>query len=212
MSSPYDGAVARLIDSFGRLPGIGPKSAQRIAFHVLKASSKEISVSLATKDGTAIAGSDYKAASGTLTIKAGSTSKNIEVKIIGDSIPENNERFFLVLSNPVNAILGINDSATCTIKNDDPQLSATSSDNFENNNTASLKIYPNPVKSNLQVAGLSASQKTIFSITDLSGNRKATATITGSSYNWNISQLKQGNYILKIENEGMVVSRMFVKE
>ena len=31
MSSPYDGAVARLIDSFGRLPGIGPKSAQRIA-------------------------------------------------------------------------------------------------------------------------------------------------------------------------------------
>ena len=43
MSSPYDGAVARLIDSFGRLPGIGPKSAQRIAFHVLKASGKEIS-------------------------------------------------------------------------------------------------------------------------------------------------------------------------
>jgi recombination protein RecR len=43
MSSPYDGAVARLIDSFGRLPGIGPKSAQRIAFHILKASSKDIS-------------------------------------------------------------------------------------------------------------------------------------------------------------------------
>jgi recombination protein RecR len=43
MSTPYDGAVARLIDSFGRLPGIGPKSAQRIAFHVLKASSKEVS-------------------------------------------------------------------------------------------------------------------------------------------------------------------------
>ncbi|MEP7319504.1 MAG: Calx-beta domain-containing protein [Panacibacter sp.] len=175
-------------------------------------SSKDISVSLATKDGTAIAGSDYKAASGILTIKAGHTSKNIEVKIIGDSIPENNERFFLVLSNPVNAILDINDSVTCTIKNDDPQLSATFTDNFENNNAASLKIYPNPVKSNLQVAGLSATQKTIFSITDLSGNRKATATVTGSSYNWNISELKQGNYILKIENEGMVVTRMFVKE
>ena len=43
MSSPYDGAVACLIDSFGRLPGIGPKSAQRIAFHILKASSKEVS-------------------------------------------------------------------------------------------------------------------------------------------------------------------------
>lgn len=42
MSSPYDGAVQRLIDSFGRLPGIGPKSAQRIAFHILKTSSREV--------------------------------------------------------------------------------------------------------------------------------------------------------------------------
>ncbi|GHC99967.1 recombination mediator RecR [Zhihengliuella salsuginis] len=33
----YEGAVQDLIDEFGRLPGIGPKSAQRIAFHVLEA-------------------------------------------------------------------------------------------------------------------------------------------------------------------------------
>jgi len=32
----YDGIVQDLIDEFGRLPGIGPKSAQRIAFHLLK--------------------------------------------------------------------------------------------------------------------------------------------------------------------------------
>ncbi len=32
----YEGSVQRLIDEFGRLPGIGPKSAQRIAFHLLK--------------------------------------------------------------------------------------------------------------------------------------------------------------------------------
>ena len=32
----YEGAVQRLIDELGRLPGIGPKSAQRIAFYVLK--------------------------------------------------------------------------------------------------------------------------------------------------------------------------------
>ncbi len=32
----YEGAVQRLIDELGRLPGIGPKSAQRIAFHILK--------------------------------------------------------------------------------------------------------------------------------------------------------------------------------
>lgn len=32
----YDGPVQDLIDELGRLPGVGPKSAQRIAFHLLK--------------------------------------------------------------------------------------------------------------------------------------------------------------------------------
>ncbi|MEX0836088.1 MAG: recombination protein RecR, partial [Nitriliruptor sp.] len=32
----YEGAVQDLIDELGRLPGIGPKSAQRIAFHILQ--------------------------------------------------------------------------------------------------------------------------------------------------------------------------------
>jgi recombination protein RecR len=35
-SSHYTAPVQTLIDEFGRLPGIGPKSAQRIAFHLLK--------------------------------------------------------------------------------------------------------------------------------------------------------------------------------
>ena len=35
----YDGIVQDLIDEFGRLPGIGPKSAQRIAFHILQSES-----------------------------------------------------------------------------------------------------------------------------------------------------------------------------
>ena len=32
----YEGPVQDLIDELGRLPGIGPKSAQRLAFHILK--------------------------------------------------------------------------------------------------------------------------------------------------------------------------------
>jgi recombination protein RecR len=36
MPSAYTPAVQTLIDEFGRLPGIGPKSAQRIVFHLLK--------------------------------------------------------------------------------------------------------------------------------------------------------------------------------
>jgi len=38
----YEGAVQDLIDELGRLPGIGPKSAQRIAFHLLSADPVEV--------------------------------------------------------------------------------------------------------------------------------------------------------------------------
>jgi recombination protein RecR len=38
----YEGAVQDLIDELGRLPGVGPKSAQRIAFHLLAADSTDV--------------------------------------------------------------------------------------------------------------------------------------------------------------------------
>ena len=41
MTSVYEGPVQALIDELGRLPGIGPKSAQRIAFYLLKAAPED---------------------------------------------------------------------------------------------------------------------------------------------------------------------------
>ena len=38
----YEGVVADLIEELGRLPGVGPKSAQRIAFHLLQADSDDV--------------------------------------------------------------------------------------------------------------------------------------------------------------------------
>ena len=38
----YDGAVQDLIDELGRLPGIGPKSAQRIAFYLLSSDASDV--------------------------------------------------------------------------------------------------------------------------------------------------------------------------
>ena len=38
----YEGIVQELIDELGRLPGIGPKSAQRIAFHILQTQSFDV--------------------------------------------------------------------------------------------------------------------------------------------------------------------------
>ncbi|MEJ6578148.1 MAG: recombination mediator RecR [Actinomycetota bacterium] len=39
----YEGAIQDLIDELGRLPGIGPKSAQRIAFHIIQSERVDIS-------------------------------------------------------------------------------------------------------------------------------------------------------------------------
>ena len=42
MSTAYEGAVADLIAELGQLPGVGPKGAQRIAFHVLAADTSDV--------------------------------------------------------------------------------------------------------------------------------------------------------------------------
>jgi recombination protein RecR len=44
----YEGAIADLIDELGRLPGIGPKSAQRLAFHILQADPVDVNRLAAT--------------------------------------------------------------------------------------------------------------------------------------------------------------------
>jgi len=41
MSSAYTATLNKLIEEFGRLPGIGPKTAERLAFHILKADAPE---------------------------------------------------------------------------------------------------------------------------------------------------------------------------
>ena len=38
----YEGPIQALIDELGRLPGVGPKSAQRIAFHLMNADREEV--------------------------------------------------------------------------------------------------------------------------------------------------------------------------
>lgn len=68
--SVYAGAVQDLIDELGRLPGIGPKSAQRIAFHLLKV-PREDALRLATaiqvaKDRVSFCERCFNIAEGTL--------------------------------------------------------------------------------------------------------------------------------------------------
>jgi len=60
-------------------------------------------VSYQTQDGTAKAGEDYSAVSGTATIPAGQTSVMIGVNILTDTAQEGAETFFLKITNPIGA-------------------------------------------------------------------------------------------------------------
>ena len=83
------------------------------------ASSSDVSVDYVTSDGTASGGSDYTAASGTLTIPAGNTSGTITVHANGDTTFEPDETVTVTLSTLVGGGSITNDTATGTIKNDD---------------------------------------------------------------------------------------------
>ena len=60
----------------------------------------------ATSNGTATSGTDYTAATGTLTYTPGQTTQNIPVKITNDTTTETTEAFTVTLSAPTNASLG----------------------------------------------------------------------------------------------------------
>ncbi|XP_060922107.1 solute carrier family 8 member 4b isoform X1 [Limanda limanda] len=96
-----------------------------------------VKVDYRTEDGTANAGSDYEFAEGTLMFKPGETLKEITVGVIDDDIFEEDEYFYVHLSNPrlvgypeigtvpqdtsvtPKAVLGDNHTATVTIYDDD---------------------------------------------------------------------------------------------
>jgi uncharacterized repeat protein (TIGR01451 family) len=92
-----------------------------ITVNLNQSSTETITVNYVTADGTALAGSDYTAASGMLTFAPGETSKTFTVNISDDTMYESNETFTAVLSSPVNATLGTPDNAEVTITNDDFQ-------------------------------------------------------------------------------------------
>lgn len=76
-------------------------------------------VDYATSDGTATEPADYGGGSGTLTFMPGETTQAITVLVNGETTHENDETFFVDLSNPMNLFLG-DAHAVGTIQNDDP--------------------------------------------------------------------------------------------
>ena len=82
------------------------------------AAKKSGSLRFATADGTATAGSDYEALSGTIRFTRGDRSKTININVVGDTVVEPDETLTVRLSGPVNVKI-TRATATGTIKNDD---------------------------------------------------------------------------------------------
>ncbi len=78
--------------------------------------------------------------------------------------------------------------------------------------TQQVRMFPNPVRDNLQLQGLATGGNTAVSVVDLQGNVRATATAGGGSYSVNTAKLSAGNYILKLQHNGTTTTQPFVKE
>ena len=102
----------------GRLEGDAGTANLGFTVTLSKASASPVSVGYATSNGTATAGSDYVAGSGTVTFAAGQTSQTVNVGVIGDTAVESDETFTVTLSNPSGATLS-KTTATGTILNED---------------------------------------------------------------------------------------------
>jgi uncharacterized repeat protein (TIGR01451 family) len=82
-----------------------------------------VTVAYATSDGTATAGADYTATSGTLTFAAGVTSQTVNVPVLEDALAEGDETFSVTLSAPGGGgTLGVPSTATVTIVENESTL------------------------------------------------------------------------------------------
>ena len=86
------------------------------AVSLSRAASGAVTVDYATSDGSATAGADYTATSGTLSFQPGETSKTVSVPVLNDAHDEGEETLTLTLSNPSGAYLS-DGTATGTIEN-----------------------------------------------------------------------------------------------
>ncbi len=122
-----------------------------------RAGTKTITVNYATSNGSATAGSDFTATSGTLTFSPGQTSKIIAVPVLGDTTDENGETFNLTLIAPVNANLSSVPTATGTIADDDVSLRVNNPRSLPEGNVGS----PGSVTFDITLSGPSAQSVTV---------------------------------------------------
>jgi hypothetical protein len=106
------------------------------------AAASDVTVNYATVRGTASAGSDFAAASGTLTFLPGETTQTVTVPVAGNDTFEPDKDFFLTLSSATNAVIADGVGAG-TIQNDDfqPTISIDDVTQLEGNSGTTTFVF-----------------------------------------------------------------------
>jgi hypothetical protein len=106
------------VEDYTQTEGSGSNLGTGVVLTLSRPSAFTVTVTYRTKDGTATAGSDYLAATGTVTFSPGETRSLAPITVVGDDAPEANETVVVRLSSPQNATIG-RGSGTLTIADDD---------------------------------------------------------------------------------------------
>ena len=163
-----------------------------IAFTVTldEAASGTVTVDYATADGSAEAGDDYTAASGTLSFAAGETSTAISVAIDDDSDNESDETFTVTLSNASGADLGTK-TATGTIRNRPVAPLTASFSGVPAEHDGSEFTFDLSFSENV-AAGYARIRDHAFSVNG-ANIKKAQRKTQGSNQNWTVTVDPTGN-------------------
>ncbi|MFY0604573.1 MAG: hypothetical protein JXQ93_11520, partial [Flavobacteriaceae bacterium] len=141
-------------------------------------------VNFATSNGTATAGADYTATSGTVSFSAGETSKTIDVTVAGDATVENDETLTITLSNPTGTDVVIGDTTgTGTITNDDTATVTIANVAVnENDGTATVTlVLDNAVDGGFDVDVSTADNTATTADGDYTAVTSATETFAGTA-------------------------------
>ena len=162
-----------------------------------EAASGTVTVDYSTSDGSANAGDDYTAKSGTLSFSAGETSKTISIAIKDDIENESDETFTITLSNASGADLDTT-SATGTIRNRHvATLTATFSNVPSTHDGSSEFTFDLAFSENVR-AGYARIRDHAFTISGISTIASAVRKTQDSNQTWTITVEPNGNGAVSI--------------
>ena len=158
-----------------------------------KASTTPVTIGYATSNGTATAGTDYTATTGTLTFAPGVTSQKINVPILADTAVEAGETFTVTLSNPTGATI-TGATATGTITNTPVTPTTNTGTTYNITATGPDIVGFNPAKDKLDLGDVSVHNFIVVDTPDGVGFRSPWTGETAVLQGVSLGQLTVDNF------------------